>query len=517
MNGRLASGAGVTVGATLAMGGVAQAACTCTVNSLADPTAVGHTTLRDALTSANSNPGSTVTFASGLSGTITLGSALPSIYYETAISGPGADRITVSGNNSVPVFDVYPVYYDTPVTISGLTIAHGKTTTRGGGVHSDGADLVLTGDVISGNTATSQSGGGVAGDDGGSLTIVNSTISGNSAPNWGGGVMTLNLSGTETRIVNSTISDNHVLISGGGAYFDYSTPATVVNSTVYGNSSGIRGGGLFHYGGPSQTSRLTVTGSTITNNSAGSQGGGVGGAGDPGIPGTLLLQDTIVAHNMSPRGPDVSALTGAVTAAFSLIGEVDPTTTFNQTGPNIIGQDPQLTPLAMNGGPTATQRPAPSSPAIDKGSAFGLKADQRGTSRPFIVPTIPNAPGGDGSDIGAVELQPSDLPPNAFTAKVKGQTLIVSPKSSGHVAVADAKAPLNATAAKKKRGLLLGASNASGGPRGIKVKLRLTKFAKQKLRQKGKVGVKARVTFTPNFGLANTRILKLRISGTRKK
>jgi hypothetical protein len=516
MRRRLATGAGVTAGATFVIGGVAHAACTCTVNSLADPTAVGRTTLRDALTSANENPGSTVTFASGLSGTISLGSALPSIYYPTTISGPGADRIAVSGNNSVQVFDVYPDDYGSPVTISGLTITHGNASGRGGGIQSDGANLTLSGDVITDNIA-SQSGGGVAGENGGSLTIVGSTISGNGAPNWGGGVLTLNRSGTVATILNSTISDNHVQISGGGAYFDYYTPATVINSTVYGNSSATRGGGLFDYGGPTPGQRLTVTGSTITNNTA-FEGGGVGGAGDPSIPGTLVLQNSIVAHNIGTnRGPDVSALTGSVNAAFSLIGEIDSATTLNQTGPNLIGQDPRLGPLIMNGGPTATQKPAASSPAIDKGFAFGLKADQRGSSRPFDVPTIPNAPGGDGSDIGAVELQASELPPNGFSAKVKGRKLIVSPKSAGRVAVADAKAPLNVNAAKKKRRLLLGASSASGAPPGIKVGLRLTKLAKQRIRRKGKVTAKARVTFTPNFGIPATRALKLTIrSGKRK-
>src|SRR4051795_10598872 len=74
----IATGAGVTVGATLLMGGAAQAACTCTVDSLADPSDPGHTTLRDALLSAETlaNSGSTITFASGLSGTIHLGTQL---------------------------------------------------------------------------------------------------------------------------------------------------------------------------------------------------------------------------------------------------------------------------------------------------------------------------------------------------------------------------------------------------------------------------------------------------------
>jgi hypothetical protein len=49
----IATGAGVTVGATLLISGAAQAACTCTVDSLQDPTEASHTTLRDAITSAN--------------------------------------------------------------------------------------------------------------------------------------------------------------------------------------------------------------------------------------------------------------------------------------------------------------------------------------------------------------------------------------------------------------------------------------------------------------------------------
>jgi hypothetical protein len=44
---------------------------------------------------------------------------------------------------------------------------------------------------------------------------------------------------------------------------------------------------------------------------------------------------------------------------------------------------------------------------IDKGNAFGLSTDQRGVLRPIDFPAIPNA--GDGSDIGAVELQASDF------------------------------------------------------------------------------------------------------------
>lgn len=62
-----------------------------------------------------------------------------------------------------------------------------------------------------------------------------------------------------------------------------------------------------------------------------------------------------------------------------------------------------------SGGPTLTDLPLPGSPAIDKGSsdgfvALGITTDQRGLARTVDDPAIPNAPFGDGTDIGAVEV-----------------------------------------------------------------------------------------------------------------
>jgi hypothetical protein len=47
------------------------------------------------------------------------------------------------------------------------------------------------------------------------------------------------------------------------------------------------------------------------------------------------------------------------------------------------------------------------SPAIDQGKRFGESTDQRGMHRPYDFPSIPNASGGDGTDIGAFELEGS--------------------------------------------------------------------------------------------------------------
>jgi hypothetical protein len=103
---------------------------------------------------------------------------------------------------------------------------------------------------------------------------------------------------------------------------------------------------------------------------------------------------------------------------------------------------------------------------------------------------------------------------NAFTFAVKGRTLLVSVQASGRVSVGDAAARLNASAArKKKRRLLLRSSDASGDPPTITVPLRLSKLAKQRLRRAGKVTVRARITFAPQGGLANTQTAKLKVKG----
>jgi hypothetical protein len=525
MSKQLTTGAGVTVGATLLMGGAAQAA-TLTVGTTADTSGATDCavatntdcTLRDAINDANSDPGSTITFRSGLSGTITLGSSLPAVLQAATISGPGAGQLTVDANGVSNVLAIV-LGANAPVTISGLTITGGDAgdIKYGGGIYSDNATLTLKDMVVTGNQTSDIAGGGV-GVVGGSLTMENSTVSGNIAggSNFGGGVYLQSGSGAEATIRSSTISGNEGGF-GGGIYFDYSTSATLENSTVYDNTSSNEGGGVYHFGAPGGPG-LTVTGSTITHNRA-IRGGGIASDGDPNN-GQPVLRNTIVFGNTADTaddGNDLSAEDGSMDAGFSLIGSIDPDTTLNQTGPNLLGQDPQLGPLANNGGPTQTQKPALASPVIDQGLAFGLGSDQRPLGRPVEIPTIPNAAGGDGSDIGAVEVQPSELPSNSFTAKVKGKKILVTVSAAGSVGVADGQAPLSASEAKKKKKAFLKASSGSGGAPAITVPLRLTKFAKQKLRQKGKLAVGARITFTPNRGIPRTQKVKLKIKGKKRK
>jgi putative cofactor-binding repeat protein len=435
----LATGAGVTVGATLLMGGAAQAA-TLTVGSNGDGTGATDCavatntdcTLRDAIEDANAAPGSTIVFASALSGdAITLGGTeLPQITaYSTTIQGPGSDELAVDGDFTSRIFNVSA----TDARIAGLTILNGSSV-NGGGIYLQAGNLTLANSVVTGNEATSGApgdgdGGGISVHTG-TLTVDSSTISYNDAYDFGGGIYTEGQSGLggggTTTIRNSTISGNESGTYGGGAYFNYQSAATVSNSTIYDNYAGTDGGGLYHFGDPEGDPGLVVTGSTLTRNTAVEHGGGIASAGEPGDT-QPVIRNSIVSGNDLTAGDDddLSAYGGSMDAGFSLIGEVYADTTLNPTGPNILGQDPQLGLLGDNGGPTQTQKPAATSPAVDAGSAFGLTTDQRGQARPFDAITA-NAAGGDASDTGAVELQISDIaaapPPTTPTPPITPTT-----------------------------------------------------------------------------------------------
>ena len=191
-----------------------------------------------------------------------------------------------------------------------------------------------------------------------SLTLKNSTVSGNIA-DTGGGISSRNLTGP-VHVQNSTLSGNTAF--NGGAFYVYESnghPIVFQDSTVAKNSASFIAAGIDIY-----------------------QGVPPNGSPD----GTL--QNTIVSGNSAPHDPD---LYGTFPSAFSLVQtpSSDGTITNAVPGSNIIGADPQLGALANNGGPTQTMALAPTSPAVDKGAAFGLSADQRGVRARLISPRSP--------------------------------------------------------------------------------------------------------------------------------
>lgn len=391
-------------------------AATLTVSSTADS---GAGSLRAAM--KNSRNGDTITFS--VRGTILLTSGELLVSKSLNILGPGVGNLAVDGNHA---FRVFHVASGTKVMLAGLTVANGQpvaTPSSGrasaAGIWNDHATLTVQNCFFSGNTASGD-GGGIYNDGNASsnarqpgratLTVVNTTFSGNSASgNQGGGIFNQANYGTGiVAVVNCTFTGNQAPFGGGICNWGGGA-MTVVNSTFSGNSaegSYTEGGGILN------GSTLDVTSCTFVGNSATGQDGRGGGIYN--YAGVLTLTDCILSGNVasSHKGNGIyNEVYGSLTYGFNIFNNAEVFVfegggAVTSLGNNRFNLDPQLGPLQNNGGPTWTHAPLPGSPAIDRGYNFsGAATDQRGFARTFDDSGVPNAPGGDGTDIGAVEAQ----------------------------------------------------------------------------------------------------------------
>ena len=305
---RAAVGATAAVGAAFALAPSAQAA-TFQVTNLND---TGAGSLRDAVDQANLAAGAdTVTFAAGLSGTITLTTGAIDIEEAIEITGPGAAALTVSGDDSSQIFDVETdeavgAARDV-VSISGLTLTDGDDS-GGGAIYSLESDLRLSGMTIKNNYASSNGGaidveqsavaitgsritrnesGSEAGaiytdgdnaavDSGDTVTITDSVISNNYTAGNGGAFYFDNATGGDVLIAGSELSGNHAEGIGGAIlFYGHKGSSTIRQSSITGNSSDDEGGGIYYDSDYDDRAGLLVENSTISGNRANGSGGGV--------------------------------------------------------------------------------------------------------------------------------------------------------------------------------------------------------------------------------------------------
>jgi hypothetical protein len=300
------------------LGSMPARAATITVTNTNDN---GPGSLRQALTTAND--GDTINLA--VTGTITLTSGGLPINKNITISGPGADHLSIDGDQAIVVFGIFP---DRTATISGLTIRNAQSGILNGGivvvtncllrnnsynglsnygvaavsncvlsensydgVYSYQALTIVSNCVVSGNGGAGlfnsvPFGPNNSVDGRGSMTISNSTISDNAGPGvWNYFFVT---------IVNSTLSGNSAgdALDGGGirsGTFKAPGGVEVINSTISGNSASGGGGGIaVYYGG------LSVVNSTISDNSAVGAGGGISSTG-----GVQIFNSTVSGNSTS--------------------------------------------------------------------------------------------------------------------------------------------------------------------------------------------------------------------------
>jgi CSLREA domain-containing protein len=377
---------------------------------------------------------------------------------------------------------------DTTISNNAVLGDTAHTAFLGGAIYSAG-DAYLTNTTVSGNSCQPPppspqqnglrlfvAGAGIA-CTGSTLNIVNCTILGNTiigppgtdrpgANTAGGGIY----STASTTILHSTVANN--TLTGGPAV--YPDPAagmrggdafgsglfanaavSIINSTFAGNTAtggdgGSNPGGAARGGGIYTVAALDLSNTTITDNhvTAGSPlGAGTDGSGG-GVfasPVTGNVKSTIIAGNSaSIGGPDAFGTFSS--KGYNLIGKLDGSTGFGDatdlvgTGANPL--DPKLDPagLQANGGPTLTIALLHDSPAIDHGTSIALDmrtriTDQRGSGFPRVSddPSIPNASGGDGADIGAFELQVSAASPTPTATPQPTPTATPGASSLGNI------------------------------------------------------------------------------------
>jgi len=412
----------LVIGAALALPSSAQADVdTFTVTTSADPgdgTCDATCSLRDALDAADDSEPEQDRVNINLAAfdnTIVLGSHLAYFTQEPLIISGGVFGAVISGNNADSIFSMVGNPIGSDVVIDGLTLVSGGGA-EGGAIASNAVDLTITNSTIANSKASAAGGGILLGS--GTLVLEHSTVANNEttgAGHHGGGIY----AGGSTNMVisRSTISGNHTENGRGGGIYTQGA-LTLQSSTVSGNytmGGSQHGGGISNHFGTA----TNLFNSTIARNEARgafTEGGGVhteGTTQDPALSNTIVADNTVATFGGLIRD-DLGTPDDTFRLAFSLVegdGFATPTTE-TVPGSNLIGVDPQLGPLAQNGGFGLTHLPAPTSPVVDRGSTI-TSLDQRLMPRPVQVPHVPDsaAAGADAADIGSVELTLAEGPP----------------------------------------------------------------------------------------------------------
>lgn len=238
----------------------------------------GPGSLRQAVLDANANPGpDTITFAHGVH-SITLTTGELAITDGVTVQGPGANKLSVSGNDASRVFDIA----GGTVTISGLTVTRGRADGTaaeepgaGGGIlNQAGASLTLSGVVVADNRAVGDP----------NVVLPTNPVFNLAGGATGGGIANFGV----LAVTNSTVADNQAL----GADFTDSSAFSFPGPAFAGNALG---GGLSNFGSAS------VSGSQFSGNLARAGSHDIGDFASIGGGGAILNDATLTVTGSSFR------------------------------------------------------------------------------------------------------------------------------------------------------------------------------------------------------------------------
>lgn len=346
----------------------------------------GPASLRDRVEQAQT--GDTINFA--INGNIFLNST---IYLDKnlTIAGPGADLLSIDGQNMVRLFWLGE---EDTVLFSGITFTGGNavadTSQRpGGGAFINNGFLIFEECLFHHNIA--KNGGAIENDgfDGNArLTLNRCTFFANQAIK------------IPDNVFNTPSAGGAIYSNGAG---NGGSVIQATNCTFSGNYADSTGGAIFSEGDISGGTNTLLRNCTITQN----ESKGVGGIREERFS-AMNLQNTIVAGNLgSPSAPDIQ---GAIlTAGHNLIGDPG-NANYTPASTDIVYADALLADLSLNESPLPTHAIACGSPAADAGNPANSPAlDQRGFAR-------------DASpDIGAFERNSEiDVMVNNLSSRGKG-------------------------------------------------------------------------------------------------
>ncbi len=318
----------------------------------------GPGSLRAAVGQANGHPGSTITFSLPYPATITLTSGELDLESDVTITGPGADKLSISGDGETFIFYIG----EATATISGVTITDGYSYDDGGGVYNDGI-LLLRNSQVSGCYSEGHGGGIV---NYYQLTLENCSISHNESYDYGGGLEDY---GYSVVLVNTSFLENDSWDDGGGMSLD-GDYCSMTNVTISDNHSDYNGGGVW---GNNEGALYELLNTVIAYNEANEDG-----------------QDWhgffySYGHNLIDHTDDIDYIDGPATGD---IYDVEAVLSY---------------PPAPNGGSTLNEIPLAGSPLIDAGDdsvlapPVSLLYDQRGPGFPRKI--------GAHVEIGAIESE----------------------------------------------------------------------------------------------------------------
>ncbi len=280
------------------------------------------TELRNDLATMQSSGGGMLSFNCGTATIVLTGGVLPTINSDTVVNG--ADKITISGNNSSRIFNVAS---GATLRLYNITLSNGYSSGDGGAIFNSGTLDVNSSRFFNNQTSSSFSGGAIVSY--GSLFVVGSefarnkagsggaiyprfgaaqtTISAsnlhhnettNTSNGWGGAILIWD--GAKVTLMSSTVADNKARLGGGVYVFGGSTLVAEGSSFYRNQATALSGGAIYTEG------TATLNNSTLSANTAASSGGGLGNS----YSYNLALTNVTISGNSANFGGGISNTKG---------------------------------------------------------------------------------------------------------------------------------------------------------------------------------------------------------------